>query len=78
MDKNVFNKQQVLTNEVGIKLKQENEIVVQTEHAQTKTIDKREKKDSYKQKNRDGKKDKNYKRKKFVEEEHGQIIDFKG
>jgi len=78
MDKSVFNKQQVLTNEVGVKLKQENEVIVQTEHAQTKTIDKREKKDLYKQKNKNRKKDKNYKRKKFVEEEHGQIIDFKG
>lgn len=78
MDKNVFNKQQVLANEVGVKLKQENEVVVKTEHAQTKTIDKRDAKDSYKKKNKDSKKDKKYKRKKFVEEEHGQIIDFKG
>lgn len=77
MDKNVFNKQQVLANEVGVKLKQENEVVVQTEHAQTKTIDKRDVKYFYKKKNKDSKKDKKYKRKKFVEEEHGQIIDQK-
>lgn len=77
MDKNVFNKQQVLSGEVGTKLQKEKEIVLKTENTQSKLIGEKEKEREFKQKKKN-RKEKTFQRKKFIEEEQGKIIDFKG
>ncbi|MBZ4643322.1 MAG: hypothetical protein JG767_931 [Deferribacteraceae bacterium] len=78
MDKNVFNKQQVLSGEVGTKLQKEKEIVLKAENTQSKLIGEKEKEREFKQKKKNRNKEKTFKRKKFIEEEQGKIIDFKG
>jgi hypothetical protein len=77
MDKNVFNKQQLLSGEVGTKLQKEKEIVLKTENTQSKLISEKEKEREFKQKKKN-RKEKTFQRKKFIEEEQGKIIDFKG
>lgn len=79
MDKSVLNKQQVLANEVSVKLKTESEIVLNVEQTHPKTInEKKEKVREYKLHNKKKKNvAKNRNKRKFVEEEQGHIIDLK-
>jgi hypothetical protein len=79
MDKSVLNKQQVLANEVSVKLKTESEIVLNVEQTHPKTIDeKKERVREYKlQKKKEKNVAKNRNKRKFVEEEQGHIIDLK-
>lgn len=76
MDKNVFNKQQILTNEINIKLKTESEIVLGVEQVQPKKVDERNIKERYRPKS-SNKKNHKKRKGKFVEEEQGHIIDLK-
>lgn len=79
MDKSVLNKQQVLANEVSVKLKTESEIVLNVEQTHPKTInEKKERVREYKLHNKKKKNvAKNRNKRKFVEEEQGHIIDLK-
>jgi predicted glycoside hydrolase/deacetylase ChbG (UPF0249 family) len=79
MDKSVLNKQQVLANEVSVKLKTESEIVLNVEQTHPKTIDeKKERVREYKlQKKRNKSVVTSRNKRKFVEEEQGHIIDLK-
>lgn len=79
MDKSVLNKQQVLANEVSVKLKTESEVVLNVEQTYPKTIDeKKERVREYKlHKKKEKNVAKNRNKRKFVEEEQGHIIDLK-